>query len=180
MKTKSSPGSARAVRDAYRLSNSFPYLARRVGVRIGELFELAARSVAVDVPTYRVLAALREHGCLSLSGLAGATDIPLPTLSRLVGVMSRRALVSRGRPESNGRILEIELLPQGRALVEALVPVARRLERVAMSGLNAAQAALLKTQLAQAFVNLERAEAEIRSGGELALIVQRAVPNHGD
>jgi DNA-binding MarR family transcriptional regulator len=161
-------------REEYRLSASFPYLARRVGLRIGELFELAVGSLGVDVPTYRVLAALREQGGQTLSDLSKGTDIPLPTLSRLVTAMSRQGLVTRARPESNGRIVAISLLPQGQQLVEALVPVAIRLEQMALSGLNAAESRALKGQLARAFTNLDAAEAEIRAGGQLSQIAQQA------
>jgi MarR family transcriptional regulator, organic hydroperoxide resistance regulator len=157
----------------YRLSTSFPYLARRVGVRIGELFELAVTPLGIDVPTYRVLAALREEDGQRLGDLSKRTDIPLPTLSRLVGSMSQQGLIKRARPESNGRIVAINLLPAGRSLVEALIPVAIRLEQAAVTGLKAAEIALLKGHLARAFENLDAAEVEIRSGGDLALIAQR-------
>jgi len=44
----------------YRLSNSFPYLLNRVGVRMGELFSRRIASFGVTLPMYRVLAALWE------------------------------------------------------------------------------------------------------------------------
>jgi DNA-binding MarR family transcriptional regulator len=175
MSEASKKKTAPAARGGYRLSTSFPYLARRVGLRIGELFELAAGSLGVDVPTYRVLAALREQGGQTLSDLSKATDIPLPTLSRLVTAMSRQGLVTRARPESNGRIVAISLLPQGQQLVEALVPMAIRLEQFALNGLSAAETRMLKDQLEKAFSNLDAAEAEIRDGGQLSQIAQQAL-----
>lgn len=175
MSEASKKKTAPAARGGYRLSTSFPYLARRVGLRIGELFELAAASLGVDVPTYRVLAALREQGGQTLSDLSKGTDIPLPTLSRLVTVMSRQGLVTRARPESNGRIVAISLLPQGQLLVEALVPMAIRLEQIALTGLSVAETRILKGQLETAFANLDAAEAEIRGGGQLAQIAQQAL-----
>jgi len=158
--------------EGYRLSTSFPYLARRVGARIGELFELAAAPLGIDVPTYRVLAALREQGGQRLGDLSKATVIPLPTLSRLVGTMSQAGLVTRDRPESNGRIVAINLLPQGRMLVEGLIPVAVRLEQCAVAGMAAEEIARLKAQLAKSFKNLDAVEDEIRSGGELAQVAK--------
>ncbi|MEN3385408.1 MAG: MarR family transcriptional regulator, organic hydroperoxide resistance regulator, partial [Hyphomicrobiales bacterium] len=46
----------------YRLSNSFPYLLNRVGVRMGELFSRRIAPFGVTLPMYRVMAALWEKG----------------------------------------------------------------------------------------------------------------------
>ena len=45
----------------YRLSNSFPYLLNRVGVRIGELFSQRLKTYGMTLPMYRVLASLWER-----------------------------------------------------------------------------------------------------------------------
>ena len=54
----------------YRLSNSFPYLLNRVGVRMGELFSRRIAPFGVTLPMYRVMAALWETGDQRLSDLA--------------------------------------------------------------------------------------------------------------
>lgn len=151
----------------YRLSKSFPYLARRVGVRIGELFDRVVAPMDMDVPTYRVLAALHEQSEQRLSELGEKTSIPLPTLSRMIGALIQHGLVTRVRPESNGRIVEISLSPQGAKLVEQLIPIAIRFEQAALAHLTSSEVNLVKALLERAHRNLDVLEEEIRSGGEI-------------
>lgn len=146
---------------AYRLTTSFPYLVRRVGLRIGELFDRAIAPYGVDVSMYRVLAALSERDGQRLGTLGEVTTIELSTLSRLVGTMSAKGLLTRRRPSGNGRIVEISLSPRGRRLVKDLVPIAVRFEQVATGGLSEAEVARIKSQLETAFRNLDALEKEL-------------------
>lgn len=146
---------------AYKLTTSFPYLVRRVGVRIGELFDRHVADFGVTVSMYRVLASLHEADGQQLGQLAEMTSIELSTLSRLVGAMVRKGLVTRRRPERNGRIVEIALTAKGRTLIGQLLPIAARFESVAVAGLDASAVALLKSQLRIAYDNLDRLELEV-------------------
>ncbi len=146
----------------YRLTTSFPYLVRRVGLRIGELFDQAAAGYGVDVSMYRVLAALVEEDAQRLGRLSEITTIELSTLSRLVGTLSRTGLVTRQRPKANGRIVEIRLTPRGRELVAHLIPIAIRCERIAVAGLSAAEIARIKAQLVIAYSNLDVLEQQLQ------------------
>ena len=86
----------------YRLSDSFPYLLNRVGVRMGELFSRRIASYGVTLPMYRVMAAFWENGDQRLGDLATVTTIEISTLSRLVGDMKRRGLVSAAGWKTTG------------------------------------------------------------------------------
>jgi hypothetical protein len=46
----------------YRLTEAFPYLLNRVGVRMGELFSRRLESYGVTLHMYRVMAALWQRG----------------------------------------------------------------------------------------------------------------------
>src|SRR5258708_22758436 len=83
----------------YRLSNSFPYLLNRVGVRMGELFSRRIATYGITLPMYRVLAAICETGDQRLSDLAAATTTQISTLSRLVDELKRHCLVTRRQLE---------------------------------------------------------------------------------
>jgi MarR family transcriptional regulator, organic hydroperoxide resistance regulator len=137
----------------YRLTASFPYLVRRVGLRIGELFDRAVAALGIDVSMYRVLAALAEQDNQQLGQLAAITTIELSTLSRLVGTMAAMGLLTRRRPRGNGRIVEISLSAKGRRLTEQLIPIAEHFEAVAVAG-------LMKSDLDAAYRNLDRLEQE--------------------
>ena len=149
---------ARDVSADYRLTTSFPYLVRRIGIRIGELFDRAIAPYDVDVSMYRVMAALAEEDGQQLGRLGCVTSIELSTLSRLVGAMVAKGLLTRRRPHDNGRIVEISLAARGRKLANELMPIAAHFERSAVGDLGASDVARLKLQLRAAYDNLDQLE----------------------
>jgi DNA-binding MarR family transcriptional regulator len=145
----------------YRLTDAFPYLVTRVGVRMGELFSRRLSRHGVTLPMYRVMASLWHRNGQRLSDLSDMTSVEISTLSRLVGAMQRKGLLSRTRPNSNARTVEITLTRAGRALVERLIPLAQRHEHVALSGLAADEVATLKKDLVAIYRNLDVLAREI-------------------
>jgi DNA-binding MarR family transcriptional regulator len=98
---------------------------------MGELFSRRIEPYGVTLPMYRVLAALWESGDQRLSDLATVTTAEISTLSRLIGEMKRKGLVTRSRLEDNGRTVAINLTAKGKTLVEELIPIAVHFEEVA-------------------------------------------------
>jgi MarR family transcriptional regulator, organic hydroperoxide resistance regulator len=152
----------------YRLTEAFPYLVTRVGVRMGELFARRIAPYGLTLPMYRVLAALWHQDGQRLGDLSEMTSVEISTLSRLVGVMQRNDLLSRTRPDSNGRTVEISLTRTGRALVERLIPLAQRHEKIGLSGLAADEVKILKKQLVTIYRNLDVLDREISEEEEAA------------
>ena len=150
----------------YRLRNSFPYLLNRVGVQMGELFSRRISGYGVTLPMYRVMAALWETGDQRLGDLAAMTTIEISTLSRLVGEMKRRGLVTRARLKDNGRTVAINLTPKGRTLVEELIPIAIRFEEVAVRDFPPKNISDLKTILAEIYESLKSLEPEIEEANK--------------
>jgi DNA-binding MarR family transcriptional regulator len=151
------------IKPLYRLTKSFPYLLNRVGVRMGELFVRRIKPFGVTLPMYRVLASLYETGDQRLSELAATTTAEISTLSRLVGEMKRKGLVSRRRCEGNERAVAINLTPKGRALAEELMPIAQHFEDVAVRDLTADEVTRIKAVLAAVYLNLDVIEPEIKA-----------------
>jgi MarR family transcriptional regulator, organic hydroperoxide resistance regulator len=145
----------------YRLTEAFPYLLNRVGVRMGELFSRRLESYGVTLHMYRVMAALWQRGGQRLGDLSEMTSVEISTLSRLVGVMQRRGLLSRTRPDSNARTVQINLTRAGRALVEQLIPLAQRHEEVGLRGFAANEVEVLKKNLVAVYRNLDVLDREI-------------------
>jgi DNA-binding MarR family transcriptional regulator len=145
----------------YRLTDAFPYLLNRVGVRMGDLFTRRLVTADLTLSMYRVLAALWEKGDQRLGDLAEVTSVELSTLSRMVGKLARRGLVSRGRPESNGRTVRIELTASGKRLVERFIPLAMQHEDVSLQGFKSADIARLKADLVAVYRNLNAVEEEL-------------------
>jgi DNA-binding MarR family transcriptional regulator len=145
----------------YRLTNSFPYLVNRVGVRIGELFSRRLTPYEVTLPMYRVLASLWELQNQRLRDLGEMTSIELSTLSRQISTMHRKGLVSRTRVTGNDRTVSINLTPKGRALAEDLIPLAIHFEEVAIHSFGADEVARLDEGLATIYEHLNELESEI-------------------
>jgi len=145
----------------YRLTNSLPYLLNRVGVRMGELFSRRIAGFGATLPMYRVMAALWERGDQRLGDLAAMTSIEISTLSRLIGTMKRKGLVSRKRLEDNARTVAINLTAKGKTLVEELIPIAMHFEDVAVRDFPKNGVLDLKATLAQIYTSLGSIEPEI-------------------
>ncbi len=131
----------------YRFTDSVPYLLNRVGVSVAERFTRRLEQHDVTLPMYRILAVLRQTGTHTLGELSGMVSVELSTLSRLIGTMVRRGLVTRVRPENNARIVEIDLTPEGAAMADRLMPIATLFEDTLIAELDPAQVEALKVLL---------------------------------
>jgi DNA-binding MarR family transcriptional regulator len=141
------------------LDDFMPYLINRVGAAVAANFTgnaLAQHDLSIAM--WRVLAALSANGEQRQIDLADMTSIDVSTLSRLVTRLVRRSLVTRTRSKSNSREVLVQLSPKGRALVETLIPVARKLEAQAVAGVPAKDLALVKRSLRRMYGNLADAE----------------------
>lgn len=141
----------------YKLTDSVPYLLNRAGVQIGDIFTDRIVEDDISVSMYRVLAMLKQVGQSTLSDLADVVSVEISTLSRLVGTLAKRKLVSRTRPDDNGRIVIIKLTAQGEALTDRLMPLAIELEKTAVQGMSDDEIATLKNALRRMHANLSGA-----------------------
>jgi DNA-binding MarR family transcriptional regulator len=145
----------------YKLTDSFPYLLNRVGVRMGELFARRIQHYDLTVPMYRVLSALREMPDQRLNDLAKMTTIEISTLSRLIGTLGTRGLVSRSRLKNNARTVEINLTDAGVSLIDEVMPIAKHFEEVAISQLSGKELRLIKRALIDVYERLDEIEEEM-------------------
>jgi DNA-binding MarR family transcriptional regulator len=128
---------------------------------MGELFSRRIASFGVTLPMYRVMAALWETGDQRLSDLAIVTTAEISTLSRLIGEMKRKGLVTRSRLEDNGRTVAINLTSKGKSLVEELMPIAVHFEDVAVSSFSESEISRLKIVFREIYESLGSIEPEI-------------------
>jgi DNA-binding MarR family transcriptional regulator len=152
----------------YKLANSFPYLLNRVGARMGELFSQQLKPHDITVSMYRVLASLHERGDQRLSELSDVTHLELSTLSRLIGVIEDRQLVTRHRLEGNARVVAINLTPQGRKLVEQLIPLALEFENMAIHSFGLKEVASLKKGMTQIYDHLNALDPQALSAAPVS------------
>lgn len=145
----------------YRLTNTFPYMVNRVGVRMGEMFSRRLTPYDVTLPMYRVLASLWERQNQRLRELGEMTSIDLSTLSRQISALHRKGLVSRVRVAGDERSVAINLSAKGRALAETLIPLAMHFEEVAIHSFGTEEVAKLKGALTTVYEHLNELEPEI-------------------
>jgi len=146
-----------AERAHLELGNYLPYLVNRVGFALVERFTAEAlKPHGLTIEMWRVLAALSNNGGQRQVDLAAMTSIDASTLSRLVSRLVRIGLATRSRSETSNREVVVTLSGKGRALVQRLIPIARKLERDSSGDLPAKELAALKRLLSQVYVNLTR------------------------
>ena len=75
--------------------------------------------------------------------------------------MVRDGLVGRRRADGDKRELRVALTAGGRRKFRALVPTARRYERVALAGLSTAESRSLKRLLRRVYANLGALDPEM-------------------
>jgi DNA-binding MarR family transcriptional regulator len=144
----------------YEFTSSLPYLLNRVGVRMGELFSIELAKHGLTLPMYRVLAVLKQQGPLNLGDLSRYVTVELSTLSRLVTSMQKKGLVSRVRPEDNGRTVRITITPQGERKANILMPQAAHFENVGIGDMAPNEISALKKALVDIFENLNKMDAK--------------------
>jgi DNA-binding MarR family transcriptional regulator len=146
-----------ADRNQLELGNYLPYLINRVGFALVDSFTAdALRPHGLSIDMWRVLAALSNNGGQRQVDLTGMTSIDASTMSRLVSRLVRMGLVTRSRSETSNREVVVALSGKGRALVQRLIPIARRLEQIASSGLPAREMAVVKRLLARMYDTLTK------------------------
>lgn len=145
----------------YKLSMSMPFLLARLGVRMGALFSQRIAIYDLTLPMYRVLAALSERPDQKLNELSMMTNVELSTMSRLVGTMVTRNLISRHRQPTNERTVRINLTAKGTEMATLLRKEAQHYEDVAVSTLKPAEIARMRVTLTRIFEALDVLEDEL-------------------
>lgn len=131
----------------------FYWLARVQGVYQQQM-ERALKKVGTDIPTWRVLFILKVHGKSSMSEISTHAIIKLPTLTRIMARMKAERLVETSPHAEDGRVTEVELTPEGVALIERIQAVTARLFAESYRNLSDSQITRLNATLAQIFDNL--------------------------
>ena len=145
------------------LDDYLPYLINRVGsimaLRFGE--DVLAQ-FSLSIAMWRVLAALSNNGEQRQIDLVAMTSIDASTMSRLVTRMVRQGLVTRTRSKTSSREVVVELSAKGRAQVESLIPIAKKLETTAAGGLPPKDLAVVKRALKRMYENLTNGRRKTR------------------
>lgn len=133
----------------YPFRDTLPYYFLQISNNLSEIFNQSLSEFDITIPMYRVLVALQDGQSRMLNQIAQVLDVEQSTLSRQITTMVKLGLVSRARPDENGRIVQIEITDHGRRVVDKMIPVAQSLETLAIGEcssdeINAAKLVLRK------------------------------------
>lgn len=107
----------------FDLLRFLPYLLNRVSGRVSDdLSALYAEEAQLAMPDFRVLVWLHHAGRLSAQDISTHAQMDKATVSRAVGRLEERGLISRATDPGDLRSLTLNLTRKGRGLLTRLLP----------------------------------------------------------
>lgn len=158
------------------LTESLPYHIYRVGAKTSELFSAQLETFGLTLYMYRVLMALNEKFDQRLGELAEMTSIEVSTLSRLIGAMHRKGLVTRDRSRANGRTVTINATEKGRQILNQVAPLASQYEDLVARALSGDDIDALKRMLKAIYQSIRDFERDLQAPGP-ALVAEAPKAN---
>ena len=135
--------------DPFLLENFLPYQLSVAANRVSRLF--AGRygaTFGLTIPEWRAMAVLGRFGRLPAREIVARTAMDKVKVSRAVASLTARKLVLRKTDRADARLQWLELSAEGARIHAAIVPLARGLEEELLTGLDAAEVAVLRRALA--------------------------------
>ncbi len=140
------------------IDRSIIHLLHRASQRASEMFAAETRDFDLTARQYAVLTTVALQEGLSQTDLVRLTGIDRSTLADVVQRLLKRGIIQRERTMQDGRTYAVSLSAEGKQLLEAIKPHARRADRAVMSCLGEADGKLA----AQILIRLLRK----REGGQ--------------
>ena len=109
------------------------YVAERVSRRLSVDY---GQSHGLSVAEWRVLVNLYRLGTASVRDIQAFTNLEKSRVSRAVARLETVELVRKRSSKTDGRLVEIELSPQGHEALGAILPAATRTETQLLDGLS--------------------------------------------
>ncbi|KQM18356.1 MarR family winged helix-turn-helix transcriptional regulator [Novosphingobium sp. Leaf2] len=144
------PGSEDFRLDAYPF-----YLLNRAASRYNIVIETELRRIGIDIPTWRVLMILGEHEPLAVGQVAKSAVINLSTMMRIVERMTKAELIRTSPSESDGRVTQIALTPQGREKLAAARAITAPIYEKIVRGFSATDFSRMLVMLGRLYDNLD-------------------------
>ncbi|MEQ8702005.1 MAG: MarR family transcriptional regulator [Bauldia litoralis] len=131
----------------FDIRDFMPYLVARVGSLMAQSFAPPMEAAGITLDMWRVLMVLHFNGPLTLIEISRNTGVKTSTLSRLVGRMADKRLVTRRRSRQDARTVQISLRREGEAMFQDLWPAAAWSEDIVTAPFSAADVERLKAML---------------------------------
>jgi len=118
------------------IDKSVIHLLHRASQRASEIFAQETRDFDLTARQYAVITTVAHHEGLSQTDLVRLTGIDRSTLADVVQRLLKRGVIQRQRTMQDGRTYAVSLSAEGRELLEAIKPNARRADRLVLSCLG--------------------------------------------
>lgn len=141
----------------------FYWLARVHGVYTLQM-EQALKTVDLDIPTWRTLFILQEHGHSTVSEIALHAIAKLSTVTKIVYRMKDEGLVDTYTSPQDARVTMVQLTEAGGAAIERSRLAIQHIFERAFDGLTPLQIRKLNESLRQILDNLSPRHADIAAG----------------
>ena len=149
---------------AFDLHDFVPFLMARVGALMALSFAPQLEQAGVTMHMWRVVVVLHFNGPLTLVDISRLIGVKTSTLSRLVGRMIDKHLVSRRRSVEDARTVQISLRKEGQALFRKLWPEAAKAQDRVAAPFSGPELAKFKEMLRQIeAILVDHLEAQHRS-----------------
>lgn len=125
--------------NSYAMKNSVGYLMRMCSNLVLPQMEALFQDQELTFSQWTTLVALHDGRITTPSDLAQNICHDAGSLTRLLDQMVERGLVTRGRSETDRRVVTLSLTPRGRSLVEALAPKVMHFWNGLLSGFTHAE-----------------------------------------
>lgn len=133
--------------EGYRLQNQAGFLLRKANQRHLTIF---ARHIGdLTPPQFASLAKLHEVGDTSQNQLGSLVAMDAATIKGVIDRLKARGLVALNQHEGDKRRLVVSLTPQGRKLLESLLPLAQAITAETLAPLTARETATFLRLLAK-------------------------------
>ena len=145
------------------VDQSVIHLLHRASQRASEIFAVETRDFDLTARQYAVITTVAAHEGLSQTDLVKMTGIDRSTLADVVQRLLKRGVIRRERTTRDGRTYSVTLSEDGRALLIAIKPLARRADKAVLSVLAREEGTSIIGQLARL---AKKAEADGMDGAE--------------
>lgn len=146
---------------AFDLARFLPY---RLSVTTNRISRAFARRYAADfglsIPEWRVIAVLGSYAPLSSNQICRRAEMDKAKVSRAVTRLVSAGLLARKPNRDDQRLIELSLTRKGRAAYDAIVPLARQMERELTEALGPGERKTLDRLLAKLYQRAAVADGE--------------------
>lgn len=131
-------------------SRSLPMALLRAREMVMQHFRPSLHAAGLTEQQWRVLRALASHGETDVTGLANATFLLAPSLTRILRELERRKIIRRRADPHDLRAALISLTARGRSIVDTVGVHSERVYHALEARLGATRMEALMSMLAQA------------------------------